>query len=186
MGPLIGSLALAGWVFLVVWALGRWAGSDEAQLVALMVSGMTGLFGFVTFYRRHEAMMFDARPERDEGDEVSKMREVLNLRITNGNNTRYVKEVPIDSFMFSEMARAMLSGDNFAWDRWVGTEPGRGWTRQQYTATREALIKLGVLEWVSPANRMNGLKLTRVGRAWLEHALASPALPSDVAEIVLK
>lgn len=186
--PTLASLVISGWLFVVVLASARLVGDPRAVDAALLISGIVGLFAWIGLYIRHEHMMYapPRPPDLPAQTQASAPRQELKLTVRHGaNHTQVAHNVPMDVFQLEVVVQALLNGDNFAWDRWVGRSSGKEFTESQYKAIRDALItRLGILEWVDQADRSRGLKLTPAGKLWCREVISTTPPPHSLVEII--
>lgn len=108
------------------------------------------------------------------------VQETVRVAVTSedGRQTAFL-DMPVDRARLALMASGVMSGVPLAESSWVG--PGK-FTRYEFTAVRDELIKRGYATWISEASKARGVRVTAKGRALLRGLAGSAALPSPTGQ----
>jgi hypothetical protein len=106
-------------------------------------------------------------PEEPEEPVESVVHLEVDQRREDGGPRGAWRDLPVNPDHFRTWARAALAGQSLAQTSWTGRSGL--FSRSQYDSLLTFLSDAGIVEWVNPASTSQGRRLTRAGRAALEH-----------------
>jgi len=89
----------------------------------------------------------------------------------------YFQNLPINEATFRQWARGVLGGRGTSLGDWTGK--GGLFSRADYNALTDYLMRSGLMRWVNPAAHAQGRELTAAGRATLRKFVNQKSLEVD-------
>ena len=97
---------------------------------------------------------------------------MLRLEVVNpGDGRMQFADFPIEGEAFKSWARAVLGGRGLSVGVWTGSNGL--FSRQEYDALTDYLIRAGLMRWINPAAHAQGRELTPAGAATLRRFVDS-------------
>lgn len=167
MVPIMGALAVS---VAVVLAVSGVAYAAEISLKAwaawtTVIFGGVWAFGMVLLLQAsfsHFQMLEEYSAEAEEQVSSSTLRlEVVNP----GDNKMLLEDLPIDDRRFVLWVRGVMGGRDLSGSTWYGR--GGLFSRDEYGALCDYLIRAGLMRWVNPQAHTQGKELTAAGEATL-------------------
>ncbi len=102
--------------------------------------------------------------------------ERLRVAVLDRDGTRGVfLDLPIDEGRMIALADGLMRGKSLSESSWIGSQGI--FSRSEFYALRDELIKRGLLRWVNPRAHSQGVELTPGGRALVRHFASISASP---------
>jgi len=173
----------SGLAVLGVAAVAKHAGIIQAPPWALAVV-VWSLSGVLTWW----ALLRDWRVElygvRDSDSQESGLPYIppdpvrVELASNGGRSVQFL-DLPVTLEQLRLLGEGITDGMSFTESVWVGSD--RIFSRGEFVALRDVLIRRGCLEWRSPRDHARGVDLTRGGQALMRHfasMVETPTLPA--------
>lgn len=87
---------------------------------------------------------------------------IVRLELKEGNATRFI-DLPATPEQLAVLAAGLVSGLPLGENHWTGES--KPFSKSQFHALRDELLRRGLAEWVNPDARPQGVRLTGAGRA---------------------
>ena len=120
------------------------------------------------------------------GDGVVGEPETLRIELSavNEHGFQYMEtlDIPGSASKFREFACGVLSGRAISIASWTGQ--GGLYSKREFVALRDELLKRGWLKWRNPHAPAQGVTLTRKGRSALERICQNPPTPSGTDVVI--
>lgn len=161
---------LAGWPKPWAWGLLTWLLVQAAAWLWLLL-GWRG----VVLNRLEQMTQHDLNKDNFIGPPItSNVR--IELSENGGQTTRFIN-LPGSEEQIAGLARGLLEGLSFTEAAWTGA--GRPFTRSQFVAVRDEMIRRGLARWHNPGSPARGASLTNKGRAIMKQLSSQPPHPLE-------